>query len=283
MSLLFDRIAKLNVGTSAGETLRIEDMRIVFSIEKSIYSETKSVNLSKITIYNLSKPTRNAISEIDDLCVLQVGYREQGLTTIFSGDITEVTHNTTPPDITTVLSLGDGYTTMRDAYSNVSFGKDTNIKRIIEKLVDDLTLSAKNFDLSAIKDVIFKAGFQSSAPTRDILTELSKIGDFDWSIQNDRLKIQLKNITSGEEIVLLTPQTGLIDSPERITFIEDGQNQKKGYQIKSLMVPQVIPNDFIAVQSNEITRKTLFRVVDIRHDGDTHGRDWTSTIRVQIV
>lgn len=283
MSLLYDRIAQINVGTASGETLQIKDLRISFSIEKSIYSETKSTNLSKLTIYNLSKPTRNAITEIDDLCIVQVGYKEQGLTTIFAGDIKEVSHNTTPPDITTILNLGDGYTTTRESYSNVSFKEDTNIKTVLQKIVGDLKLSTKNFDFNEIKDFVFKGGFQASAPTRDVLNDLSKTGDFEWSIQNDRLKITSKNVTTGDAIVFLTPKSGLIDTPERITFIEDGQNQKKGWKLRTLLMPTILPGDFVAVQSKEIERKTAFRVVDIRHDGDTHGPDWTSTIRVQIV
>jgi len=81
--------------------------------------------------------------------------------------------------------------------------------------------------------------------------------------------------------VLLTPDTGLIGSPERSDDIEEtqsGERKRLGWRVKSLLNPQIRPGDRLQIKSAEVDG--VFRAENVNHFGDTEGGDWYTEAEV---
>jgi hypothetical protein len=119
------------------------------------------------------------------------------------------------------------------------------------------------------------------------------------------MKITPADKADTSKIILLSPETGLIGSPEKLRddsiALYGTQNRKKetikvvgatgkkyrksvggGYKIKSLLQPFVEPGSVVQVKSDTIN-DVQFRVVEVEHVGDTHGNDWYSNINAMVM
>lgn len=283
----FNRKYELTIRSSVGPAVIVRDLRITFSIDKSIQSNTKKPNSTVITIFNLSQTSRNRLSEIDDIVILKAGYdNDLPLQTIFTGNITDITHLKAFPNVETQITVSDGYKNLRDGFTTISLGKGKTFKDLISSITKDFNLSTLKIASSDLPDIVFSKGFQFTGPTKNLLDDLTKSASLDWSIQNGALKIENKNNPTLGKTVLLTKSTGMVGVPRRITFIEDASTkdeQKKGWELDCLLQPTVEPGDLVKVQSEEIKEATFFKVRELKHMGDSHGRDWSTLLRTEIL
>ena len=91
-----------------------------------------------------------------------------------------------------------------------------------------------------------------------------------WSIQNNELQILEELQTTGEEAILLTPETGLIGIPSKSTA-----KDKQGTIIQSLiMANELKPGRAVKVQSKN--DNSIFKLLEVQFIGDTHGNTWTA-------
>ena len=48
--------------------------------------------------------------------------------------------------------------------------------------------------------------------------------------------------------------------------------------VKMLLYPEIVPGDLVQVTSK--VKNGLFKVVKVRHSGDTHGHDWWTDLEI---
>ena len=89
------RIVEVTVSGKAG-TLTVRDLRIDFNVSKGIGSKQ---NTATISIWNLTASHRKQLGEEFDKIELKVGYRDGPLSTIFKGNIRDVTHSKDTADV----------------------------------------------------------------------------------------------------------------------------------------------------------------------------------------
>jgi hypothetical protein len=283
--MLYNRSAKLQVGKYQQEGLLLDGFRIAFTITKT---ETDEPNRANVEISNLSETTRNKIRQEDgNQIILHAGYLDEGdISVIFIGDITNVTHSITPPDIITKITAGDGAEPIRKKTLSLSYAEGASAQQILEDIVKQMEIPLqRKFSLLDLPALIFNNGFSFQGFAADALTKITKEVGANWSVQNNELKITKKKKSSGLVALRLTDTTGLIGSPVRFREVdkqsEDEDESYTGWEVESLLQPKAEPGDIIEIGSKVITPAAQFEIVEVTHSGDTHGGDWTTRIKVR--
>lgn len=283
---LFDRVASVEFGPEGSLGTRIEDLRISFHIKKV---STPEGNDAKITISNLSENTRSKV-KIDQVVVLRAGYREAfGEEDLFAGYIHNVNNLIETPNIHTIIESKDGSKKLEDAKVSLSYSSGVSVRDILKDITSKTGIPLKiDLDLINMDNFSFSQGVSFVGEIKHLLNYLCSSANLEWSFQGNKLKIQNKRESDLTEAVVISPDTGLIGSPERVLDIEGNRGKKKkkeepipGWKIKCLLSPKIEPGGAVQVYSREIPQGSTFKVYEVEHIGDTHGADWVSNIKVQ--
>jgi len=282
--MLYERSANLQIGRYQEEGLMLDGFRIAFTVNKSITDEPNSAT---IEVSNLSTGTRNKIRPAaGELAILRAGYAAQGeLPVIYIGDMTNVAHDIMPPTITTRIESSDGQDAIRTSVANLSFEQGTDARVVVQKLINQIGLPLQRATsiIAELPKMIFNNGFSFEGFAADAMNKLSGDLDFNWSVQNNELKITRKKRSSALVAIRLNPDSGLIGSPVRIRDVdlEDPEKTFIGWEIEALLQPKAEPADIIEVESRVISPAAQFEIHDVTHTGDTHGEAWTTKLRIR--
>lgn len=286
MTIQFKRRASLRIGPEGQAGREIRGLRMIFSISKST---DKTPNKCSLQIYNLSEDTRNLIPDEEEkngIAFLSAGYDNgDAEVLIFGGNITRVSHQLIPPDIITDIEMEDGTKEMRETKFNRSYAEGVKGSDILNDILQAFPSGKKSRTVQFV-DTIFSKGWVHSGLARDALTKVSETLGLEWSFQNgNEIKLVGKDRTDNSTVVVVSPDTGLIGSPERInqTVRKSQKKTKKtkpGWSIRSLLQPLIEPGGRVSLQSRQIPNATVFRVDRVNHSGDTHGQEWTTVTEV---
>lgn len=278
---LFNRIAIVELTLDNQEVIRLSNLRISFNVQKTLTSESNS---ARVMISNLSEATRNRIKKTDTKLTLKIGYEEDtGEEIAFVGDVQYINHAIERPEILTTIEANDGEKNLRDTRVSLSYKAGTSLLQILQDILNKFNLKKKvNVSILGIKDKKSVNGISVLGQAKSIIDQITKDLALEWSFQNDELKLTKTTSADFTRAIKITSSTGLIGSPERLndtTII----NSNAGWKIVSLLQPKAEPGGIVALQSREITQLTNFKIVEVSHDGDTHGQDWTTTLQVKEI
>lgn len=259
MAQLYLRKVIVKIVPSSGETRTITDLRIKFKCKKT--QESKP-NTMEIEIYNLSEASRKALEGKDTSIVLEAGY-EETVETIFTGNITKVVHKQEKTDILSKLEVADGGNRYRNAKISKGFPPGVKVQQAIDELISSMGLTRGA--VLGIPNTQYAHGLSLSGLAKDRLDDLCKKHDLQWSIQNGAIQIVPQNKTTLDQVIVLSPDSGLIDIPNKT---------KKGVEFKSLLQPQLIPGKRVQLESRFL--KGIFKLGHVRHSGDSHTGEFFS-------
>lgn len=259
--------------------VNLHDLKIGFNVSKSISS---SQNTAEIEIWNLAEASRNALGkELDDV-TLEAGYLPpQGggnVGIIFKGQIRDVEHRRQDADIITTLSCGEGDKAFRSATIAKTYPKGTAVETVIKDIYSEL--EAKGIDRGEWKfpDDLppFKRPYTVCGGCKREMDNLGRGKDFYWSVQNGTMEIIPGDGYIGD-IVMLSPQTGLIDTP---TITDNG------VRAKALLNPEIRPNRRVQIKSDTLEMNAEngeYRVSECTYAGDNRDGNFTVTITGESV
>ena len=302
MSLLYNRFAKVTVelkpvnGTTVFDSFIISGLRTQFTIEKTIRSTPNRISIS---IWNLSKATRDRMRNEGDNIILEVGYlglpSRPGFTEVLAvGDLTFVDSNKQGPDWVTKLDCGDGAKANKFAQVNESFPPGTTKVDVMKKVIDkvkELVAGTENsnilFDIiESIRtatsnaevpgtddDGIIQQGLSLIGNAADALDGLTDKMGLEWSVQDGNVQITEVAADNGQPFILISPSTGLIGSPSR------GENGS--IKFRGLLLPKIRAGRRIRMQSNEINGD--FKALTVAFDGDTHSQNWNTEVEAKVL
>jgi hypothetical protein len=281
----FERIVQVDVvQKNATVALRVEGLRVVFQVSKNSKS---TPNVARIQIYNMAEKTRaENFKELTDSVILRAGYSDESLDEVFHGNIVSISHPKNDSDIVTTIEANDGQKAARESYSSVSYSEGASLKKVIQDISLQMGLPIKSLDyLNQIPDDKFLYGFTFSGPTKDALDKLTARAGLEWSIQGNQLQIlKLGGVVPKgvSQIPVLSPESGLIGSPERRQSASDESPDKKppGWVIKSLLIGRLEPGGQVGLKCAEVPKPTAFRIESLLHSGDTHGDEFATTCEV---
>jgi hypothetical protein len=274
VSTLFERQAVLIVGS-----LRVTDLRMQFKIKADTGIHP---NTCEIVVTNLSKDTRSQIKQKGLPIILQAGYPST-IATIFSGKTRTVDHVRENADWNSIIRAGDGETEFGFATISTSYRPGVPIATVLNDLLDHWVDPSTGLPLDTMvaRQTLaqvtgqYQKGFVVHGKVSSHFDDILKSLGFEWSIQDGRVQVLPKGGTTNDEAVFLSPDTGLIGSPQHGSG--DGKQPQKNagaVKFKSLLQPKIKPGKKLAIQSEGVNG--VLRVISREHRGDTKGGDWVS-------
>lgn len=278
-NLSYGRNVKVSVGKRGETGLLIENLRIVFKIEKTL---EKNPNNALIEIYNLNPASHAVIEQKKNSIRLSAGYGDSAKD-IFIGDVATVTTKRSGSDIITSIEAADGLLAYQSKELDVAFAPGAKAGTILDQLVGAFGLSKGEVQGLDANDQYLN-GVALSGKVRDHMDILlGKQPDLAWSIQDNQLQILPKGKGSTRPAILLTPETGLIGSPFKRTVItqdlakrKDGKEVENGVTVKALLNADLVPGRLIRVEAQFV--KGTFKIEKVSHGGDTHAVSYYSDI-----
>ena len=274
----FNRLVSVLIGPAGAESaIKVDELRVTFKIKKTSKADSNSC---EIQIFNLSKNVREQLKETGFVLILKAGYKDgAGLEDIYKGTITIIDHEHSGPDMITKFECGDKE--LQETKFNASYKEGTSLKTILADIVKAFPLSSKVVE--SVKDGQQTNGMAFSGLAKDVLDKITKSLGLNWSIQDRALQIIEPGKPNQDEVVFITPETGLIGSPQRFEDKgkkENAADNRPAWKVKSLLIPRISVGNVVSIESAEIKKNSFFVVNSIEHSGDTHGTDWTTDMEV---
>lgn len=278
-----DRNYILRVGNK--QILEISDLHITFQVRKSSDNKGKG-NHASVSIYNLSDDNRKLLEEPKTQVALEVGYLETGLHLLFSGEATNVETTRQGADIVTTLSLDTLYTGLNHKLISQLAPPGATVEEAIRGLSKNMPeIAQTKFSGPGVKKKIVD-GYPMSGTPRQILTEICSAFGLEWQIDDNILTVTdvEYSFMSDKEAFVIGEESGLIERPE-VTEVERQRSNKdkkkkgrKGLQISMLLNPVLKAGGLIKLEFGELTG--FYKIIDIQHEGEIFGGNWTTTITV---
>lgn len=305
---LFDRVCELVVGQSGKEGILITDLRISFSIEKTL---NETLNTSTIKIYNLSPSSRKLVETPNNACILKAGYKQdKGAVTIFVGIVRRSLTTREGPDWVTNLELDDGLIAYRDSKTSLSFAAGTSARDVLIQVANKFGLPTNTIPES---DKQYPQGFSFVGRVRDAMNKVCNYLGFEWSIQNQEIQIIKKGGFKERTAIVISQDSGMVGSPEleaktmsdklaakqglttnskgvvtkrsdKLTVSDNPPKDRlevQGYKVNMLMQPTMLPGDVVKLEAEGIN--DFFRVVKTSHDGDNFGNEWQTQATLRFL
>ena len=217
-SRLQDRRVRLLIANRVAEDYKsivdvteITDLRVKFSVKSRLQRNQhgRGDDLKSVATASVSFAKQRASS----LC--SSAATSSGVKQIFQGDVRQVVHRREGADWQTEIKSGDGEQAFQFARASESFGAKSSRGDVLRKLVSAFGLGRGNVSQVASKLIRkFDHGFVAHGPvSRELDKALAGTG-YRWSIQDEQVIILKDSEVSGQDVPELTPQSGLIGSPE---------------------------------------------------------------------
>lgn len=285
-----DLDTKLTSTSSSGGMKEITKNQIRATIKKD---NNKDPNKSEITVVNLSDSTVNYINQNirnNVAVVLQVGYENQTLNTIFSGTIQWISDSFDGVDRNTVLHCVDGGINISLARSSKSFPKGTRVSTVIQSLVSDMGTPVGNVTVDT--DATISSASVMCGSTSHYLENICKSNDHNFSIQDGSIYITPRSKMFSQRTSYISPDTGLIGSPQpfhndikptkRVT--KSSKKAKKptdGVRFKCEIDSSLVPEKTVWLKSKDYDGG--FKVVTVTHTLDYEGNQWLTEVEAVSV
>ena len=273
------RKCSLLVAGQSGEGLDLSELRIKFEIKKS---DAQSPNTANIKVFNLSGDSASLIQrEFTDI-TLQAGY-EENFGVIFRGNAKQISRgreNGTDAFLEIIAADGDAAYNFAVVNTTMSAGASQN--EIIQTAKAPMNLQS-GFT-PAFGGEKLPRGKVMYGMSRDYLRQAGNTDGARWSIQDGAVQFVSNTGTLPGNAVLLTSETGLVDTPEQTN---------DGIKIKCLLNPQIKTGGTVSIANSEVNAlkfgdkkegdKTkpvkivddgIYRVLSIEYAGDTRGQEW---------
>ena len=269
----FGRIWNMTIsdmGAASGIMLH-SPLRLTFDITKT---ETPNGNVAKFMLNNLSEETRGGIKK-GMLVVLNVGYFEAHNTDmIWSGEITNVSHDVTKPEVVTTIDCIESYLSYKTKRLQKSWSKGTPKSQILKDAISAAGF-AHGSTVVLTENTTHKIAFNGFAV--DLIQKICDVEKLRWSIQNGNIKITRIGSVDGTETV----KTVLIGSPRKVFKRQTGQEQAdfEGWEIDCLILARAAVGGTVTFTSAEAPEGASIQVAEVKHSGDNFGDKWTSTIK----
>ena len=283
---LWDRQYRLSAGAAGGIGFEIGagspmPLHISFSLEKA---DVQSPNTAKISLWNLSPAHLATLNRKDCVVTLKAGYGSS-MPLLFVGTVINVETETDGADTRTDLEALDGRKELRDTYITLSYLSAVSSKAVIETVAGEMGLPVVFSERAAFVDL---PSYSFVGPGKDTLDRICCTNKLVWSIQNGILQVRGPNEPINMRAFLLSPKTGLVDVPKKLTKGEKNsgnaaanseENKTQiGWEITYLMNAAIGVNDYIKLESKKASG--VFRVSKIKIEGDNFGERWVCTAEI---
>ena len=282
MGVVFDRQYRFLAGKAGGGGFEVGTadaigIHIAFDVQKQ---DVSSANTAKIKLWNLNDGHLAALNEKDCSVALHAGYGTE-MPLIFVGAVSVIETVFDGADRMTELEAVDGRVELRDTVVSLSYKGKISAKKIVEDIAEQMGVTATFSYNSKLTE--FPNGFSFIGAGKTALDKVCVPTESVWEIQNGILQTKFKNDTMNRDAFVLSPTSGLIGIPKKLTMgaENDTDKPKKGWEAVYFLNGAIGVGDYVKIESKIVTG--FFRVNDVEHTGDNIEGDWFSTAKVYEV
>ena len=270
-------LTAIPVGSSSG--LRVEGLRCVFVVTKTSKKEPNTLDLK---VYNYSSQSRAQLQVRGARTILEAGYQNESAI-IFQGDARTIDHSRDGADWVTHVQCGDGERATQYARISQSFAPGVSIQTVGKALLDKLVVSPYNLQPgNAVAKLAALTGALTSFPNGrslhgNVVSEfdtLTRSVGLEFSIQDGEIQLLADGEPRSTNPIELSAKSGLVGSPEH------GSPEKKGgpsvLKVKSLLRAEFQPGQPVRIEAEHV--KGAYKIMTVRHTGDTFGGEWYSEL-----
>lgn len=282
----FDRQYRIQFGQNNSKGVEIGEctkespaLHISFSCNKT---EDKSKNNASIEIWNLNDEHLSELNKKGCKIILRAGYGNN-LCEIFKGNVSFTKTVRDNADFKTTIEVVDCLENVRDNYVTLNYQGKVNWKTILDDTASKMGMGKIDYSYDATFTDLSN-GFSYVGQAKDILTKGCKCCGLSWSIQNGVMQIKRIGGVMKQKGKLLSANTGLIGTPERVKESKGKDNEKKeeiGYDVTFFMDGSVNIGDLIKVETKRL--KQALRVKSLQFSGDNTSGDWICKARLMEV
>lgn len=277
---LYGRRYRCFVDLGNGRAFDVSNLRCVFEIKKSVQFIQ---NASTISIYNLNPDDENKIIKNGQRIVLEAGYQGEQYGKILDAQVIQPIRskeNQVDYKLTLVSRDCERYATY--GLVGVSLVAQQSMRDAISALSERSTVKIETGLISDAR-INYPRGKVMFGKSTQYMEQIAKSMNATYYNEDGMANIvNAKDFAKGE-IVDLSPETGLIGSPEQSDY---------GIQCECLLNPRIKLNSLIHVDNRKVIgkqyqqgtpirsldREGIYRVTSITYTGDTRGTDWKMKI-----
>lgn len=283
MTELFGRRVALQVAK-----LELTGLDMTFEVQKSL--APKHPNTAEVQVWNLNADHRKQLQELEAVYVdLKAGYEGAsalsasatsalegigvdggGMSLIFRGDLGHVTSRRDDVDWITTITSATGERARKKRVSK-SFAPGASVASVLQAAADAMGVKLGN---AVTQTVLARVqgttaaqlfnGYALAGVASVELDRLLRACGLEWSIQDDELQVLDAGSPLQELGVLISPETGLVGSPE--------PGNRGLLRCTCLMLPDLFPGRRVQLQSRHVSG--VYRAETTTHRGGTAERDW---------
>ncbi len=270
---LFQRVCRVEIKKKLGASLIIEGLRVAFTVTK-----TEKECTATVTVTNLSKQTSDSLQS-GDFLILTAGYKNSN-GVCFSGEIIRFTTPRNETGSDTVFECRSGSKELHKAWLSCSFKSGYSATEVLRDIVSRGGLPVEWKNKEQLVDKPYPAGYAFAGTMIDGIRQVAARVNAEAVVVDNVLFIQPKGGGTPElNSPVLSATTGLLGYPLR-TFEEKDKKKIWGWELKSLLFFNARVLGFVKVVSAEIPGQ-FFVVSEVKHEGDTHGQNWGTTVKVK--
>lgn len=268
----FKRKIGLLIAEESGKALDLSGFRVSFSVEKTANEQP---NKATIFVWNLSGTTASQlVSGKMTRIVLQAGY-EENASVIFDGNLIAVKKHREGTDTILQIDAGDGDKAYSFAVVQQSIASGYSNADVVKATTAELKAQGtRGEQTEAVNaEARYPRGRVLFGSARKFAREVAKTTDCQWSVQDGQVVFcKVKTATKGAEAFVLSSSSGLVGAPSV---------DKDGVTALCCMNPRLHIYDPVQIDSEFV--KGVFKILTIKHAGDTHGNEWTTEITATLI
>lgn len=275
------RAYQFSAGQAGAAGFAITQLHINFSVEKA---DVSSPNTAKIALWNLNPEHKAALEEKDCIVTLNAGY-EGNTPMVLTGTVTNVVTEDDGADQKTTIDVLDGRKELRDSYVTFEYLQTTDSKLILQDAAGQMGLPVTFSQGATFKPL---ESYSYVGLAKNVFDKVCASNGLTWSIQNGVIQITKANEPISTIAHLISPQTGLIESPKKLTQSEKNsgnaeENSSKnkaqaGWEIRYFLNAAIGVNDLVQLESK--VANGIFRVESVKLEGDNMSGDWLCTAQI---
>ena len=277
---LFGRRYRVFIDIGDGKALDVSDLRCVFEISKTSYMEA---NQSIVQIYNLNPDDENKIIKQGQRIIIEAGYVGSQYGKIFDGNVIQAIRSKEDGVnyILTLVSMdNDRYT----AYGliNVALVAQQSAREAVNALVSKASVPTQLGSVSQL-NTVYPRGKILFGMSKDFLSQIAASENMTYYSEDGKVNIISVSELPSNTIKSYGPRNGLIGIPTQTEL---------GVSCTVLLDPYITVNKFFHIDNTKVTgyqytpgqpvrsldSEGIYRVITLKHRGDTRGNDWYTEI-----
>ncbi len=259
---LWDRQARLIIGN---KMYKSDDIDIEFNVP---FSTEKEPDMSEISIFNLSPESISAIKK-GTTVVLMAGYKDD-IGMLCSGQVGKFSTTIENVDKKTTIKVASAIIPWQQEKIHKTYAENTTSRDIMTDLISIFGVSIG--EMTLVKNVTYAKGRTVSGRLQDVIKSIARETESKFYIDKDRAYVRPydKGTQTG---FLLSSETGLLGSPEKMEISEGDKKSKQGWKVKCLLNHNIAVDSIITLESKTISG--IFRVVK-----GAHTSEWITEMEV---